>query len=308
MIDNLKLFSTKKDEFETNITSNRIIELKQFYEPFTGEIKPYPLKGKKLNLEVAINEKTASLTGSIHKYYNLTNDFGLQNYNDFNYSKIKLTTEQIIENFSIAKATSITNLELGFNIIINENPQKYIDNYLLMYDLKAPNRNEKFLGKGDYKEFRRTDYYMKIYNKSKPYKLDNNVLRVEIKIIRKRLLQLLGVYSLEDILDKQILKNIFELLMQKFEGLTIIDEFNEIEIPPDELERLKNYMNDNYWIRIKQKKTPKQVYILKKDFIMLQIKYNLNKTKHEIKEKLCLKFIELINNNNTDILYKKEVA
>jgi hypothetical protein len=308
MIDNLKIYSTNKDEFENHIISNRIVDLKQFYEPFTGEIKPYPLKGKKLNLEIAINEKTASLTGSFHKYYNLENDLGLQNYNDFNFLQIKLTTEQIIETFKIAKSTSITNLELGFNILINENPQKYIDNYLLMYDLKAPNRNEKFLGKGDYKEFRKTDYYMKIYNKSKPYKLDENILRVEIKIIRKRLLELLGVYTLEDILDGEILKNIFELLMQKFEGLTIIDEFSEVKIPPDELERLKNYMNDNYWIRIKQRKTSKQIYSLKKDFRMLQMKYSLNKTKDEIRLKLHLKFNELINHKDTDVYFKKEVA
>ena len=295
MIDNLKIYSTKKNEFENHIKLNQIVDLKQFYEPFTGEIKPYPLKGKKLNLDIAINEKTAFITGSFHKQYNLDNDLGSQNHNDFNYSKIKLTTEQIIETFKIAKSTSITNLELGFNIIINEDPQKYIDDYLLMYDLKAPNRNEKFLGKGDYKEFRKTDYYFKIYNKSKPYKLDKNILRVEIKIIRKRLLELLGVYSLENILEKKVLNNIFELLMQKFEGLTIIDEFNEIDIPPDELERLKNYMNDNYWIRIKQRKTSKQIYTFKKDFRMLQIKYKLNKTKDEIRRKLYSKFNELIN-------------
>lgn len=295
MIDNLKIYSTTKNEFENHIILNRIIDLKQFYEPFTGEIKPYPLKGKKLNLDIAINKKTASITGSFHKYYNSDNDLGLQNHNDFNYSKIKLTTEQIIETFKIAKSTSITNLELGFNIIINEDPQKYIDDYLLMYDLKAPNRNEKFLGKGDYKEFRKTDYYFKIYNKSKPYKLDKNILRVEIKIIRKRLLELLGVYSLENILEKKVLNNIFELLLQKFEGLTIIDEFNEIDIPPDELERLKNYMNDNYWIRIKQRKTSKQIYTFKKDFRVLQIKYKLNKTKDEIRRKLYSKFNELIN-------------
>ncbi|MFH6966355.1 hypothetical protein [Flavobacterium sp. FlaQc-28] len=295
MIDNLKIYSTKKNEFENHIKLNQIVDLKQFYEPFTGEIKPYPLKGKKLNLDIAINEKTAFITGSFHKQYNLDNDLGSQNYNDFNYSKIKLTTEQIIETFKIAKSTSITNLELGFNIIINGDPQKYIDDYLLMYDLKAPNRNEKFLGKGDYKEFRKTDYYFKIYNKSKPYKLDKNILRVEIKIIRKRLLELLGVYSLENILEKKVLNNIFELLMQKFEGLTIIDEFNEIDIPPDELERLKNYMNDNYWIRIKQRKTSKQIYTFKKDFRMLQIKYKLNKTKDEIRRKLYSKFNELIN-------------
>jgi hypothetical protein len=106
------------------------------------------------------------------------------------------------------------------------------------------------------------------------------------------------VYTLEDILDREILKNIFQLLMQKIEGLTIIDEFSEIEIPPEELERLKNYMNDNFWIRIKEKK----------DFRMLQKKYDLNKTKDEIRQKLHLKFNELINSQSTHIYYKKEVA
>jgi hypothetical protein len=308
MIDNLKIFSTKKNEFENHIIANRIVDLKQYYEPFTGEIKPYPQKGRKHNLEVAINEKTASITGSIHKYYNLDNDLGLQNYNDFNYSQISSTINQMIETFKIANTSSITNLELGFNIVIDKDPQKYIDNYLLMYDLKAPNRNDKFSGQGDYKEFRMTDYYMKIYNKSKPNKLDKHILRVEIKIIRKRLLHLLGVYTLEDILNKEILKNIFELLMQKFEGLTIIDEFSEIDIPPDEFEKLKSYMNDNYWIRIKEKKTSEQIYSLKKDFRMLQNKYNLNKIKKEIESKLYSKFNELISSQNTNIFYKRDVA
>ena len=203
----------------------------------------------------------------------------------------------MLKKYSIENDTSITNLEFGFNLAVEKDPQIILDNNILMNNFKAPNKNLKFLGKGDYKEFQMTDYSIKVYNKSKQYKLKSNVLRVELKITKKRFLQLLGVYELEDLLDKNILRLVYKRFIELFEGLIIIDCFSPEIIPENVYNKLNKYTNPSYWIRIKAEKSPKVISRLKKDFLILLEKYELLSTKNQIREKLKNKFFELIEIN-----------
>lgn len=163
-----------------------------------------------------------------------------------------------------------------------------------MNNLKAPNKNLKFSGKGDLKEFQMTDYSIKIYNKSKQFKLESNILRVELKIIQKRFLQKLAIFKLEDLLNKDSFFWLFETLRDKIEGLVIVDEFQDKMMLETDKNMLNKYSNPNYWINIKSTKSPKQISRLKKEFETLLNKYELLHTKNEILEKLEKKFIELL--------------
>ena len=307
MIDNVKLFVNDKHKFENHVENNGLVELSTSINHYTGEVNEYPKRGNDLNLNVNITMKQATILGSIHKYNNLIEDKGNQNFNDFTFCQIQEVILGLMEKYKIEneKDTSITNLEFGFNLVVEKDPKLIIENNVLMNNFKAPSRNLKFQGKGDYKEFQLTDYRIKIYNKSKQFKLDSNVLRVEIKITNKRLLQKLDIYSLEDLLDYKVYKRLFKLFMEKFAGLMIVDEFDANLIPENYYNRLIKYTNPNYWISIKGKHSAKVIARLKNDFKCLLHKHDLLKNKIELREKLNSKFVELLNSDCSDSEYRE---
>lgn len=305
MVDNIKLFVQNKQKFESYISNNTLSDLTSKINYLTGEILEYPKKGKDLNLEINITKSQSTILGSVHKYYNLLLDNGNQNFNDFSFCQVKEVIESLIKKYNIENNTIITNLEFGFNLEVSKDPKLIIDKNVLMNNYKSPNKNLKFLGKGDYKEFQLTDYSIKIYSKSKQFKLENNILRVEIKITKKRLLQQLGINSLEDLLYCWSYEKLFTFFREKFEGLNIVDDFDSNSIPENDYNKIIKYTNPNFWIRLKDKKSAKVIYRLKKDFKYLLSKYNLLKTKKEIEDKLGSKFIELLNPNCSDLESKK---
>jgi hypothetical protein len=294
MIDNVKLFVLDKHGFENHITKEKVIDLSTKFNQTTGEIEEYPKRGKDGNLNMGITLNNASILGSIHKYHNIMMGKGNQNHDDFCYSQLETEIRGLIKKYRIENDTSITNLEFGFNLKVDKDPQIILDNNILMHNFKAPNKNLKFSGKGDYKVFQMTDYSLKIYNKSKHYKLKSNVLRVELKITKKRFLHMLDVYELEDLLDKDILRLVYGRFIKLFEDLIIVDYFSPETIPENDYNKLNKYTNPSYWIRIKAEKTPRVINRLKKDFFLLLKKYDLLQTKNQIREKLESKFSELI--------------
>lgn len=303
MIDNFKLFALDKHKVDDHIINNEVVELQSYFNYATGELKEYPKKGKDLNLEINICEKSTSIKGSLHKYHNEKAKKGSQNFDDFYFSQIEKQIWGLIKKYQIENSTSITNLEFGFNLAVEKKPQIILDSNILMNNLKAPNKNLKFSGKGDLKEFQMTDYSIKIYNKSKQFKLDTNILRVELKITQKRFLQKLGIFKLEDLLNKDTFFRLFETLRDKIEGLIIVDEFQDKIMLETDKDKLNKYSNPNYWISMTSTKSPKQIIRLKKDFEVLLEKHNLLKTKNDILVKLENKFFELM-----EIKDNKEVA
>lgn len=305
MIDNLKIHVINKNDFEKHIVNNSIIELKPVLDYFSTRKGQISKRGKLSNLDISITPNTATIKGSIHKFENISFYGENQNYNDFNYTSIKYLISFLIDLFNISRNTYLTNLEMGFNILIDNDPQKLIDYNILMYDLKNHNKDLKFFGKGDFKQFIKTDYSLKIYNKSKPYGLDYNVLRIELKITAKRFLQKLGVFSLEDLEDKSVLRKIFLFLYDEFEKVLIIDDFENLDIPLIDLDRLYIYTNPHYWTKVRKGKSLKVLRGLERDFCRLIKKYNLGKSKSVLKEKLLIKFNHLINSNNQDFHPRK---
>ncbi|MNQ46350.1 hypothetical protein D3C85_601630 [compost metagenome] len=304
MIDNIKLFVKDKHRFENHIAKNGLVELSTSINHFTGEINEYPKRGKDLNIDINITKNQATILGSIHKYNNIMEDKGNQNYNDFSFCKIQKIVQELTKKYKIENDTSITNLEFGFNLAVDKDPKLIIDTNLLMNNYKSPNKNLKFLGRGNYKEFQLSDYCIKIYDKRKQYRLNSNVLRVELKITRKRFLQKLDIYSLEDLMYNWTYVKLFEEFIAKFEGLIIVDEFDADLVPEKDYNKLIKYTNPNYWIGIKGK-SPKVISRLKKDFNFLLNKYDLLKTMNELREKLNTKFEELLNPDCRDTEYRE---
>lgn len=306
MIDFIKLNITDGLRFEEHISKHNITDLKTFLNSSTGVIELYPKYGKYLNLDIKVNPKHSKISGSLHKFENLCFLGENQNYNDFTYNELSNQIPMLEEIFDLKENNSLSYLELGFNIKLDLDPQKIIDDNILMYNFKNHQKDLKFNGNGDYKEFIKRDYSIKIYSKSKQYKkqfnLNEHILRIELKIKTKRKIQNFGIFCLNDLLDKNKIYNVFEFLYNEFEKLIIIDNLNFDDLPEKDKEKLNRYTNPNYWQRLRtENKSYKVQNRLKKDFNLILTKYNLNTQKEDLKYKLIYKFWELINENEKEL-------
>jgi len=171
-----------------------------------------------------------------------------------------------------------------------------------MYDFKSHNRKESFRGRGNYKEFYKTDYSLKIYNKSKQFRLKENILRVEFKVTRRRLLNRLGIYSLEDLNQSNCL-SLFNAFLERFDKLIILDSLsvtNDNNKTKNDL--LKDGLNSDYWLFLNSDKTRNTIYHKKQKFRKLLEGNYPHKTKESLRNSLILKFNELINCSSSDYL------
>ncbi|NHM01684.1 hypothetical protein [Flavobacterium difficile] len=295
MIDNVRFFAINKDEFEQNVRDSGIMDFKAPYCVNTGEVLDYPKKGKLWNLDVNITKCTAFLNGSLHKFYNYYFNNEEHNYNDFNYNDLLRVISEIKFYTGINPLqTKITNLEFGFNIEVDKDPQEIIDKCVMMFNHKSPSKNLKYGGRGDYKEFELTDYNIKIYNKSKQYGTSKYILRVEIKIRMKRILERLEIFNLNDLMDKSKLSKLFWFFIDKIEKLHIIDEFeHRKDIPKRDMDKLVKYTSSFHWaIILRKPQKVKNIHI--NEFEKLIRKYNLDELKDEILLQLLNKFHQLL--------------
>ena len=298
----INLKDSKK--FENYLENYTFIDVINSTNIATGEILEYPKRATFHNINIRINKLYSKLVGSLHKLNNLIFHNQDQNYNDFTYKDLSVLIPYFIDKFDLEDNNYLTKLELGFNIKLDCDPQKIIDNHLLMYEYKNPNRDKVI--KGDFKEFFKSDHHLKVYNKSKQYKrkfdVKDHILRIELKLTSKRKIQSFGINCLDDLLDKNKIYKVFEFLLKEFQKLTIIDTFDFEEIPQKDIDKLNKYTNPNYWQRLRiENKSYKVQTRLKKDFNLILKKYNLTTIKEDLSDKLIYKFWELINQDQKEL-------
>lgn len=293
MIDNIKFRVSNNLRFEKELRENELIDLETTYNYFTGEIANYPKKGRLENLEIRISEKNAYLKGSLHKYFNNCIYNEDQNHNDFSFCELRYCIDDLTHKFKIEKDTKLTNLEFGFNIHTSIDPSIILNNHILMFDLNDHNRNLKFQGKGNFKEFIKSDYSLKIYDKDKQYKKVENILRIELKIIKSRELEKHQAFSLDDLLNLNVLNSLYNRLMGIIGAVTIVDDYGAKNISFDDIPKLKDYTNPNYWIKLRHEGNYKRFNKKRTEFKQLIENYNLDTIKQEIIYKLNEKFINL---------------
>ncbi|GAA4932862.1 hypothetical protein GCM10023314_01570 [Algibacter agarivorans] len=295
MIDNIKFRITDADKlrFESGIENNDLISLKSPFDRFTGEASDYPKVGKLENLEIRITQNQAIVKGSIHKYYNLITGAGNQNHSDFSFKQCEFAINNLCDTLQINKEeTIITNLEFGFNITVNKDPKILINKHILMYDLKDHNRKLNYRGKGSYKEFEKTDYSLKLYDKGKQYLvIDKNLLRVELKITGSRYLHKMGIINLNQ-LGNYAFKSLFSAFLNHFNKIMIVDSLKAPEgVREDQIFLFKNCINPNHWSNIKSEEKKETL----RDFIKLIKKYNQNKIHSVLRDDIIKKYYLLMN-------------
>jgi len=165
-----------------------------------------------------------------------------------------------------------------------------------MHQYKGGSSND-YGGRGELKQFRHSNFFVKIYDKGKQFRLNNNILRIEIKFIKAKEFQKMGIFNINDLKSHIILKKLFDHLINRFDELTIIDDFDELSIPDKkDYDLLCRYSNPIFWEEILKGSHQQKRARHKVVFNNLLERNDLLKTKAFLKTLLFEKFIYLINN------------
>ncbi|MHA6279031.1 hypothetical protein ACXYMT_02530 [Salinimicrobium sp. CAU 1759] len=297
MYDFIKFYINQEDKsrFDKEVKKDDAVDLFSRIDYRTGQLGETE-RSDLGNIELTMTPNNSFLKGSIHKLYNIAHNQGVQNYSDFSLCQAKQALKLIISHYKVnPELTLITNLEFGINIPVEFDPALFIDESLILFYYKDHTINKKFKNRGDYKEFRRTDYSMKIYNKSKQYNRHQHLLRIEIKITNKRVLQKLGIFTVSDLYDEEASWRLFQFLLTQYRQLLIIDSpalGSALRSPNMDL--LKNYSNPMYWIHLEKSLSSSARNKRRKRCFQYLNKNSLNTIKKEIEDLLWLKYEDLL--------------
>jgi hypothetical protein len=291
-----------KESFDFRTEQKRTVSLISPFDRDSGEILEFPKVGKFHNMELRMTEKSTHVRGSLHKMLNISNEIGEHNYNNLtlcdNYDALDLIVERL---YIRPEETKITNLEFGLNIPLGYDPEIFIENSF-MWDFVAPTINEKFGNTGNYKEFKKTDFSLKIYNKSKQFKRKENILRIEIKIVKKRKLEELGIYSILDLYESETYRRLFELLLQQFNKIFMIDRLAMRKaLKTEEISILKDYSNPHYWENLKKELSTNAYYKRKRKCNEYIYKFSIDKSKKTVRDLLTQQFYDNLDCNSYDL-------
>jgi hypothetical protein len=210
-------------EFVINQTSYEPIEWKElkFFPRFKkGILIGYESEYKGLRIVLYYNK--IEISNSLHKFYKGNN------YSDFSYSELRKAIEMICRKFQIeANYWKIKKMEFGFCIITPQQANQYPNNFL-EYGFREFEKMKHKL-----KDYGRKcflyEYALKVYDKNlhmqimDKVNIPDNKLRIEFCYNQKRRLPT-SIKTLEDLLDRNKFKNLFDDFYKAFEKVIYADE------------------------------------------------------------------------------------
>lgn len=182
-----------------------------------------------------------TLEGSLHKYWNK----GAHNYNDFNLEAHTRVLRDFKDRFGISPhQMQIMQLELGVNIIPPAPAEQIITN-LFMHKTQ-PFEWKYNSDEGKYKQAEHSREILKVYDKARHYrnkgfKIEGEILRIEVKYRHAEPLKAKGIETMQDLLDHG-LHNFAGVLAAKWRECIFYD--------PTISHRsrlLDKFNNPNYW-------------------------------------------------------------
>ncbi|WP_241280086.1 hypothetical protein [Chryseobacterium cucumeris] len=248
--------------------------------------------------------------GSIHKFFNRT-DF---NGNDFDMKNFSSALQDLEMELGLNhKYCRLENIEIGINIQLPFDPNVILQNLLFHRSIEF----NKTISGSFYYQSAKTEYIVKIYNKTAQYKkrlkriasnpniksqqdreeisflketieeqLQNNTLRFEVKFLKMNILNDFGLVYLSDIAKTEIIESLNSLLLKEFQEVHFYDNtMDESKMAGSEVNKLKDYRNPNYWINLNKK----DKYYHKNRFKKMTLKYSQNlkgKVSELIKQKM----------------------
>ncbi|MFK8301519.1 hypothetical protein ACI75Y_01300 [Capnocytophaga stomatis] len=268
MVDFIKISVSypDNDKLHRILTSGAFLYVEQEIDPYTGEVVKEVYKYH--NMRLKPYNGGFILKGSIHKLHNElignTRPEWTAKYNGFNGDRFTLSeVENVIKHLCKllevqAGGCVLQNIEIGLNNIIPFSAFDFLQGIQAHRNNFAPTIKH---GR-NYFEFGYSQYYLKLYNKGKQYGLYDEVVRVEVKVIKMQKLHNAGVpiHTLAD-LSTDNLQKAFEVLTSEFEKVVNIDNsLRANELTEKDLIRLNELRNPAFWQKMndKQKQRAKE--------------------------------------------------
>lgn len=292
MIDNLKL-----NLINTCANTLRSLPILTFYSSVdisTGEIRTINKKGfnvmpyeyayfKGLTIKIYSNERI-TISGSLHKYYNE----GEHNANDFNFKAFLGVVEDLNQSLGVLPQNCILrSLEVGINFI----PTIEIETLIKNSFLHRKKRGIECISydKGNYKQFEHSQYYIKLYDKSKQYHLETPLVRFEIKYLKMKKVNDLGYYSLQDLVQKG-LKPFKKILINELDAILYFD--NTIKSDSSMIDKFNNPL---YWQDLASNTKRSSFYKKQLSKLKELTKIHSENTMNDIRQSLINKIDELLS-------------
>ncbi len=190
------------------------------------------------------------MEGSLHKYKN----FGKHNYDDFNRLEIKNVIDDIKGKFNLGTCKcTLVNLEVGANVI-PVIPSKELLRYLYMHH-RTEFRYED-IKNGNLKRASYEDYQLKAYDKAQQYKLDKELFRFEIRLLRNRKIRRYGLQTFDDLHNPDHLLVLCRCLQKSWMEILYWDRKLEPWLSTNRFfnDKLMSLSNANYWSSLAQDK------------------------------------------------------
>ena len=168
-------------------------------------------------------------SGSIHKFYNSLKGVKAPNYkeqtqykgfngNQFNINNIYEVRTYLEKLFDCdSRQMTFQNIEFG----VNTNPL-FISQLFIRGLLYQKGKLFEYKYNGYYAQVEHQRYLLKIYNKSNQYKMVEETLRVELKIVKTEFLKQTGIRTFEDVTEST-LNNATKLLLKTFDEVMYYD-------------------------------------------------------------------------------------
>ncbi|GET45199.1 hypothetical protein [Capnocytophaga felis] len=307
MVDFIKISVSypDNDKLHRILTSGAFLYVEQETDPYTGEVVKEVYKYH--NMRLKPYNGGFILKGSIHKLHNElignTRPEWTAKYNGFNGDRFTLSeVENVIKHLCKllnvqAGGCVLQNIEIGLNNVIPFSAFDFLQGIQAHRNNFAPTIKH---GR-NYFEFGYSQYYLKLYNKGKQYGLYDEVVRVEVKVIKMQKLHNAGVpiHTLAD-LSTDNLEKAFEVLTSEFEKVVNIDNsLRANELTEKDLIRLNELRNPAFW----QKMTRVQVQRAKEFLEELNTTFSDNQ-KGQIIRKMHHEKEAIFNNKITPKCYK----
>jgi hypothetical protein len=291
MIDYIKaIYNGNDPSMVTRLSNDRNLDFNYMVSEKTGEIK----NKKTANLGnlkfTIIDNKHILLKGSLHKYAH--EGF---NYSDFTFSNLNSTLQVLGTDFlgNLSNWT-IQNIEFGVNITNPAYPSELFFNSILLHKTKSfsPMGSKNPIGIECY----HNQYGIKIYSKKIQYKLQEDIMRTEIKTTRMYFLRHYDIVSLADLTYNHKLKHLEILLQNCIDDLLFIDyNFLEANLPIKHKKLIIDSKNPRFWTKLHNTDYKRFNYI-RKQYKNLLADYYPENPQAYLKEAVTQKWQYLLSN------------
>lgn len=291
MIDFIRSYHKDKTQLEDAVLSGDLFDnVQRTIDPKTGETI-YPITSSCDGFSVSIDRYRAYINCATKAILYNFSKVKLRSSKNFSFSDFKTAVNSInavIEH----DETKLSGVHVGFIIPTTIAGKEIIQMNILMHKYKYCNHDLVKNTKEYTKEFVYHNYKIGFY--SYKNRENENFLKIVLKLNKSAEFSKYEIKSVNDLMQKKKLIDLFELFIKRFDEMIIVDSFESFD--GDDYRSLQEFLNYGYWKNLAKTKSRQTQSIHKKKFEALIHKYHLDSQKIELKKELNNAFTRFISN------------